>query len=81
MISRINLSPSIITTMINNFLKIMGHYGSQNEAVFFWSQNSISSLLIIMAVVCMPLMLCVKPIAYATCLKSDEDHINVREFD
>lgn len=81
MITRINLAPSIITTMINNFLKIMGSYGDQNSSVFFWSQNSISSILIILAVICMPLMLCVKPIAYSTCLKSEEEHHNVKEFD
>lgn len=58
----------------------MGSYGEQNDSVFFWSQNSISSILIVCAVVSMPLMLCVKPIAYSTCLKSEEDHSNVREF-
>lgn len=78
--AKINLCPSIITSMINNFLKLAGSFGDQNEIVFFWSQNSISSILIVCAVICMPLMLCVKPIAYATCLK-EEDHINVKEFD
>lgn len=79
MIEKINLAPSIITTMINNFLKIMGSFGDQNPIQFFYGQNQISSILIVCAVICMPLMLCVKPIAYATCLK--EEHHNVKEFD
>lgn len=73
------MSPSIITTMINNFLELLGKFGEQNEVVFFNSQNTWSSILIVCAVICMPLMLCVKPIAYATCLKADDQ--KVIEFD
>lgn len=65
--------------MINNFLELLGSFGNQNEIVFFYAQNTWSSYLILCAVICMPLMLCVKPIAYATCLKED-DH-KVPEFD
>jgi len=80
MIERIQTAPSIITTMINNFLKIMD-WANQNTEVFFWDQNFISSILIVCAVVSMPLMLCVKPIAYATCLKEDHQVIVGKEFE
>mmetsp|Transcript_5646 Transcript_5646/g.4044 ORF Transcript_5646/g.4044 Transcript_5646/m.4044 type:complete len:179 (+) Transcript_5646:1669-2205(+) len=79
MITRISECPSIITTMINNFLELLSNWSNQNEIVFFYSQDTWSSILILCAVICMPLMLCVKPIAYATCLKED-DH-KVPEFD
>jgi len=79
MYEKINLCPSVITVMIDNFLKL--GTGMNPGPYWFWGQNGISAILIVCAVICMPLMLCVKPIAYATCLKEDE-HVPIEnEFD
>lgn len=74
MISKINLCPSVITVMIDNFLKL--GTGMNPGPYWFWSQNEISAIMIVCAVICMPLMLCVKPIAYSTCLK-EEEHVPI----
>lgn len=74
MFEKINLCPSVITVMIDNFLKLGA--GMNPGPYWFWDQNKISAIMIVCAVICMPLMLCVKPIAYATCLK-EEDHVAV----
>lgn len=76
MTERISTAPSIITVMIDNFLKLGA--GMSNGPYFIHYQNEASAIMIISAVICMPLMLCVKPIAYATCLK--EDHAVEQEF-
>jgi len=76
MTERISNCPSIITVMIDNFLKL--GTGMCEAPHFMHYQNEASAIMIISAVICMPLMLCVKPIAYATCLK--EDHAVEQEF-
>lgn len=76
MTHRISTCPSIITVMIDNFLKL--GFGMSDGPYFFNHQNEASAIMIICAVICMPLMLCVKPIAYSTCLK--EDHAVEQEF-
>jgi V-type H+-transporting ATPase subunit a len=58
--------PAIITVMINNFLKM----GAQ-DVYFFDGQKGVTLFLVILVVICMPLMLCVKPCVWGCCTKKD----------
>lgn len=53
-----NAAPAVIPTMINNFLN-----GGEQEIYIFneTTQKSISQIFLIIAFICIPLMLCVKP--------------------
>jgi V-type H+-transporting ATPase subunit a len=59
--------PSIISVMINNFLKM----GTQ-DVYFFEDQKTVTNILTILVVVSIPLMLFVKPCALAYCCRSKE---------
>jgi V-type H+-transporting ATPase subunit a len=61
--------PSIISVMINNFLKMGGQ-----DVYFFEGQKGVTLFLVILVVVCMPLMLCVKPCAWGCFCKKEEHH-------
>lgn len=63
-VEHLRSTPSIITVMINNFLK-----GGNQDVYFFDSQKTISNLLLMFVVIAVPLMLCVKPIIFGCCLK------------
>lgn len=59
-------TPSIITVMINNFLK-----GGVQDVYFFESQKMVSNLFLLLVIISVPLMLCVKPIVFGCLIKSD----------
>ena len=54
---RITTAPSIITVMINNFLA-----GGKQDVYYFENQRTISEVFVVIALICVPLMLCCKPI-------------------
>ena len=56
-VMQIRNAPSIITAMINNFLK-----GGVQSVYFFENQKGISNFLLLLVIISVPLMLCVKPI-------------------
>lgn len=61
-------APSIITVMINNFLK-----GGVQDVYFFEHQKGFSNLLLVFVIIAVPLMLCVKPIVFG-CFGKVEEH-------
>jgi len=69
MIDKITYAPSIITVMINNFLA-KGNPGANQDGVqqyFVPDQKAISLILVLVVLVCVPLMLCVKPLILIYC--------------
>lgn len=69
MIRKIAMAPSIITVMINNFLaggnQDVVYDGKTENVLFFPSQQSLSETFVVIALICVPLMLCCKPIILA----------------
>jgi len=69
---RINQAPSIITIMINNFL-LMGKQpfalpdGTEKEVYLFDGQRAVSETLVVLVIICMPIMLFVKPCSACFC--------------
>lgn len=61
--------PAIITVMINNFLK-----GGAQDVYFFDGQKGLTNFLVITVILCMPMMLCVKPCVLGCCFKPAHDH-------
>lgn len=73
--NKISYAPSIITVMINNFLA-GGNPGADAEGVqqyFLPDQKKISLALVLVVLICVPIMLFVKPIVLGCCVKH-EDH-------
>lgn len=70
--NKINQCPSIITIMINNFL-LMGKQpfalpdGTEKEVYLFDGQRAVSETLVVLVIICMPIMLFVKPCSACFC--------------
>jgi V-type H+-transporting ATPase subunit a len=88
MIDTITQAPSIITVMINNFLA-GGYPGGKPDPnavppipqpYFIPGQRGISELLVVIVLICVPLMLCVKPCALIYCCNPHKDHAHGAEF-
>lgn len=84
-VNRIHYCPAIISVMINNLMafgsqKSLGWY-SEPEGVYFYTGQRYTALICLMLVaISVPLMLCVKPCAYAFCCKPHEAH-HENDFD
>lgn len=72
--TNIHKSPAIITTMIDIFLNVGSNEGSDGKAkylyVFGETQKSVSVIFLLIAFICVPVMLLVKPLI----LKRELDH-------
>lgn len=71
MVARINAAPSIITIMINNFLaggnQPFSNSTFSGNIFLFPAQQGISEFLVILVLICVPLMLFVKPCSLMYC--------------
>lgn len=69
---RINAAPSIITIMINNFLAMgkqpfINAAGQKTDVYLFDAQRGLSLFFVIIVVICVPIMLFVKPCSACFC--------------
>jgi V-type H+-transporting ATPase subunit a len=85
MVQRITSAPSIITVMINNLLAggnqpYVNATGSY-EIYMFPAQKTVSEMLVYIVLICIPIMLCVKPCSAICCphFMGMETHHDVRE--
>lgn len=76
--NKLHTDPAVISVMINN-LMAFGSQANLGDVYFFPAQQSLSLVFVIMVAISVPLMLCVKPCAWAFCCKPVEDHHE--EFD
>ena len=72
MVNRINRAPSIITIMINNFLALgkqpfTDNSGKTIDVYLFNGQRAISETLVVFVLICVPIMLFVKPCSACFC--------------